>query len=209
MHKYPIKRKVPAGGCSMGLSYPSQQILITEQTSKENLVELGIRLRKLLECSKKSNKSRQEVKRLARLVEQERTHCDPDKSSVLDNRRAVRRDSMIVLTNSHSRRPSSTSSTSCFPMKQQQHRQIMDASTNFPQSWKGNTSSTARKVSISPGPLESSLPRLGSHPSSYNGCLSSPLPTETSILTEGNGKFFSPLMDNEVQKFQSQFFPSW
>ena len=207
MHKYPIKRKVPAG--SMGLSYPSQQILITEQTSKENLVELGIRLRNLLECSKKSNKSRQEVKRLASLVEQERTHCDPDKSSVLDNRRAVRRDSMIVLPKSHSRRPGpSSTSTSCFPMKQQQHRQIMDASTNFPQSWKGNTSSTARKVSISSGPLESSFPRLGSHPSS-NGCLSSPLPTETSILTEGNGRSFSPLMDNEeVQKFQSQFFPS-
>lgn len=200
IHKYPIKRKVTVGSRS------TQQILITEQTSKENLVELGMRLRKLLECSKKTNKSRQEVKRLARLVEQERRiHGAPAISSILDDRWSAKRDSIVLVTESHSRRPSSTSAS--FHMKRQQHRgQIMDSSTTCPQSWKGNKSSTARKVSISPGPLESSLPRLQTQP--CNGRLS-PLPTETSVLTKGNESFFSPRMDHEVQKFQSQFFPSW
>lgn len=204
IHKYPIKRKVTFGGRS------TQQILITEQTSKENLVELGMRLRKLLECSKKTNKSRQEVKRFARLVEQERRiFGGPAISSVLDDRWSAKRDSIVLVTESHSRRPSSTSAS--FHMKRQQHRgQIMDDSstTTCPQSWKGNKSSTARKVSISPGPLESSLPRLQTQLG--NGRLS-PLPStkNNSIFTEGNGSFFSPNMDHEVQKFQSQFFPSW
>lgn len=200
IHKYPIKKKVTAGGSS------THQILITEQTSKENLVELGMRLRKLLECSKKTNKSRQEVKRLARLVEQERRiHGAPAISSILDGRWSAKRDSIVLVTESHSRRPSSTTSTTLFPMNRQQHRQTMDSATTFPQSRTENKSN-ARKVSISPGPLESSLPRLETQP--CNGRLS-PLPTETSILTKGKESFFSPRMDHEVQKFQSQFFPSW
>ena len=181
----------------MSLSNPSQQILITEQTSKKNLVELGIRLRKLLECSKKSNKSRQEVKRLARLVDQERTHCDPDKAFVLHSRWAAKRDG-IVRTKSHSR------SNPAFCHMKQQHE--MDSSRTFPQSWTEFKSNT-RKVSISPSPMESSLPRLETQP--CNGRLSPP-PTETFIFTKGNdGSLFSPLIDKEVQKFQSQFFPSW